>query len=118
MIVFAHRGHSYEDRAQRVVYVIPHGTYKEIPEKIGELIVRAHPDKLCDVTNEAEPGNHKCEKTVEGEVMHTMLPSPPRTTRVHMSDQKRELRKDAVHRSKIARMRIRRENVGHKADNL
>ena len=106
MLLFAHRGHSYEDRATRQLYMIVQGTYREVPDPIGLLLLNAHPDKLCDVTGEADPGKHICPKTGSGDYEHAMVQSPPLTTelRPKLSRQKREMRRNAKKRSLRARL--------------
>ena len=109
MLLYAHRGHSYEDRATRQLYVIGQGTYREVPDPIGALLLGAHPDKLCDVSGEANPGGHVCPRTQSGDYEHTMVQSPPLTTelRPKLSRQKREMRRNAKKRSLQARLKGR-----------
>ena len=106
MLLFAHRGHVYEDRATHSVWQVGKGTYTEIPDAIGQMLLRAHPDKLCDVTGEAEPEKHSCDKTPPlGAYMDTVIQAPPVTTR--LSAQKRKMLREAKQRSRRARMGVK-----------
>ena len=44
--------HRYEDRRERVVYVIPPGQVKEVPDELATTLLAAHPDKLYDAGDE------------------------------------------------------------------
>ena len=106
MKLFAHRGHIYEDRASHSVYQIPFGAYAEVPDNIGMMLLRAHPDKLCDVSGEAEPEKHTCDKTPPpGAYRDTVVQAPPMTTR--LSPQKRKILREAKQRSRRARMGVK-----------
>lgn len=59
--VFSHeRPYPYEDRASRDLYTIPANGWIEMPDNIAELLLRARPEQLCDVTSELNPSEHKC----------------------------------------------------------
>ena len=107
MLVFAHRGHIYEDRARKVLYAIPVGVCRELPDEIGALLLRAHPEKLCDVSREDNPAVHRCEKSVGAVHQDTIMVAPPLDTMVRprMSRQKRQTLKEAKRRSRTARVR-------------
>ena len=106
MLLFAHRGHSYEDMATHSTYRVSGGKHLNIPDDIGEMLLRAHPDKLCDVTGEAEPEKHSCDKTPPPEAYrHTEVVAPPMTTR--LSPQKRKILREAKSRSRRARMGVK-----------
>ena len=107
MFLFAHRGHSYEDRARKVLYVIPIGICRELPDEVGALLLRAHPEKLCDVSREDNPAAHSCKKSVGAVHQDTVVAAPPLDTMVRprMSRQKRQTLKEAKRRSCTARVR-------------
>ena len=63
-LVFSHgQPHVYEDRATHVVYLVGQDTYREVPDDVAAVLLRGHPDKLCDVTDETEPELHRCRLT-------------------------------------------------------
>ena len=107
MLLFAHRAHSYEDRARKVLYVVATGACRELPDEIGALLLRAHPEKLCDVSREDNPAEHRCEKSVGAVHQDTIMAAPPVDTMVRprMSRQKRQTLKEAKRRSRTARVR-------------
>lgn len=107
MLLYGHRGHVYEDRATKRTYQVPRGGYVEIPDEVGVLLLRAHPDKLCDVTGEPNPQDHKCEKTelAANTYPTTAIGGPPQATvmQSRISPQRRKKLQEVRHRSGIAR---------------
>ena len=111
MKLFGHREHRYDDRAQRTVWVIPAGSWAEVPDEIGHMLLTLHGEKLCDVSGEGNPGAHTCAKTpVTGSYPDTAVSPAPATTTLlsgRLSPQRRKLLKEAQHRSGIARRATR-----------
>lgn len=105
MKVFAHRQHRYYDAGSRQLYIVPGGTWRELPERVASVLLAGHPDKLCDVSGEDNPDRHTCDK---GGYETTVIVAPPQTTvmqpRVRKSRQKQKLEKQAKHRSRLARL--------------
>lgn len=60
MKLYCHRGHRYENWGLRELYHFTEGQVTECPDHIGDEILKAHPTKVCDVTNDAEPEAHTC----------------------------------------------------------
>ncbi len=113
MKLYAHWTHTYYDRATHQQYVLPSGEWREVPEDIGRMFVEALPEKMCNVTNEGNPSNHRCATTdrlaeqARGYADRQIV--PPETTQempARMSPQKRQLEKDAKKRSRRARMGV------------
>jgi hypothetical protein len=104
MLVYAHAYHEYIDRARRVSYVIRPGRCRELPDDLARLLLQAHPQKLCDVTDEADPGEHRCALTLYDT---TVITEPPvdRAMRPRYSRQKKMQIKATRKRS----LRFRRE---------
>lgn len=48
MRVGAKWDHVYEDRATGRVYVILAGQSREVPDHVGQMLIKAHPTKLFD----------------------------------------------------------------------
>lgn len=108
MRIYGHREHRFDNRATHGEIRIPRNASVEVDDAIGAMLVAAHPDKLCDVTAEADPSAHVCPKTETANQYyeHRMMEQPPQTTDmvpVKYSRQKRKLLKAAQHRSVIAR---------------
>ena len=61
--------HRYEDRGGRVVYVIPPGQVREVPDALAAVLLQAHPDKLFDAGEE---------RAVEGDNRMIEPPLPER----------------------------------------
>mgnify|MGYP001595998958 CR=1 FL=1 len=124
MLVYAHLEHRYEERASHTVYVLPAGTWRDMPDGVGQLLVEAHPDKLCDVSPEQDPDRHVC--SLSRRYAHTAMTAPPAHSQAlpsqlprqpgmaRLSAQKAAQHKKAARRSRIARM-IERENDGPRA---
>ena len=108
MKVFAHRAHSYLDRARGQEYVIPQGAWREVPDGVGLLITEAHPGKLCDVSSEDNPDRHTCPLTPSGFYEDREMVAPPQNTameaRSRLSPQKKRVLKAARQRSRLARI--------------
>ena len=64
--------HRYEDRLGRVVYVIPPGQVREVPDALANVLLLAHPDKLFDAGDE---------RAVEGDNRMVQTPGPERPRR-------------------------------------
>ena len=109
MRVFAHGPHIYEDRATHTTYVLPVSTWREIPDGVGQLLIAAHPNKLCDVSGEDNPDSHECLLTLPArlEYEHRMMEAPPMTTAAgpKLSRQRRTVLKHAKRRSRLARLK-------------
>lgn len=67
MKVFAHQHHVYEDLARHRTYTFNPGQVLDCPDEVGRLVTRAHPQKLCDVSNEEHPEKHRCKWTKLGQ---------------------------------------------------
>lgn len=111
--VFAHRLHSYADRAKHVDYGFPPGIWREVPDEVAEIVLAGHPAKLCDVTNEENPDAHICEKTEQVKVsmpvavIQAMPAGPPLDRQlkpVRLSKQNRIKLKAAKKRSRVVRL--------------
>jgi len=111
--VFAHRSHTYTDAGRHVDYGFPAGTFVEVPEEVAAIVLHGHPAKLCDVTNEENPGAHTCEKSgqtkpeMPAAVIQAMPSGPPADTQlkpVRLSKQNRIKLKAAKKRSRIVRI--------------
>ena len=103
--VFAHWTHSYEDRARHILYVTPGGRWREMPDEIAEMLLQAHPTKLCDVTGDTNPDAHTCVITEVRAAFEASQPvqEPPETIR--LSPQNRRKLRAAKKRSKVARLK-------------
>lgn len=106
--VFAHWGHSYHDFDTRITWAINGGEWKELPQEVASLLLTAHPQKLCNVTDEADPDNHTCAITERMEALEYErrdIQEPPQDTmaRVRMSPQNKAKMKAAKKRSLRAR---------------
>lgn len=56
-LIGATRTHRYEDRASRILYVVPEGGVIEAPDAVAELLVSAHPDKVYRADTEEAAAN-------------------------------------------------------------
>ena len=98
MKLYVHIPHSYEDRGRKRLYQFPPNHVVDIPDEVGAYMLREHPLKFCDVTNELQPNEHKCEK---GRYEVQSISQPPRDTMLvaKLSAQKRQLLRQARKRS-------------------
>ena len=85
----------------------------EVPDEVAEIVLTGHPAKLCDVTDEENPGAHKCAKTdavkvqMPVAVLQAMPSGPPADTQlkpIRLSKQNRLKLKAAKKRSRIVRI--------------
>ena len=102
MIVYAH-GDTVLERRNAESLRIPTGTWVELPDQAAERIIATGKHMLCDVTNEPNPPDHKCD------YMTTMMPIEESVykNRVRLSPQKRKLLRQARARSRTARIATR-----------
>ena len=68
----------YEERATRVVYVIPAAGSREVPASIGRMLIEAHPDKLYDADAGLESEARPADTADHDRIMDT---APGRRTR-------------------------------------
>ena len=103
MRIYAHR---YEDRATHQVLSFIVGTYYEVSDELGLMLIRQHESKFCDVTHEQEPYLHQCDKVDEAIYEIEAITTIPnhRMMYAKMSPRKRHLYQETLKRSKIARL--------------
>ena len=118
MKLFAHARHIYEDRATRRTYEWNVGQWLEIPDELGKYLLTSHPTKFCDISAEAKPELHSCRKDNERrnrayalsilKPEHTteLIPAPPVPGSGRVSRQRLYLRRQALKRSRRARVNI------------
>ena len=102
MLVYAH-GDTVLERRNADALRIPAGTWTEIADLAAEKILTSGKYMLCDVTNEPNPPDHRCD------YLTTMMPVEQSVykNRVRLSPQKRLLLQQARHRSRTARLATR-----------
>mgnify|MGYP000173891478 CR=1 FL=1 len=111
MLAYAHAVHTYTDRAHGdAQHSFPAHVVKEQDDEIARMVAKAHPDKVF-LIDEAERGTFECPAcgypNVTTETTATVIPKPEHTTAMatpRMAPGRRQTKKAAQHRSRIARM--------------
>ena len=66
--VYSHGSeHVYTDWGRRLTIRIPANGWTEVPEDVASYIVPATPTKLCDVSGEENPDEHRCRLSKAGD---------------------------------------------------
>ncbi len=59
--------HTVYDAERRIDWLIPANGYRDLPDDVADDCLVAHRNKLCNVSGEADPRQHRCILTTRQE---------------------------------------------------
>ena len=81
--------HRYEDRRRKVVYVIPLGQVREVPDEVAAVLLQAHPDKLFNPEDERRTEGGERMAAGHNRMMEAPEPERPRHRRARKKPRSR-----------------------------